>query len=59
MKVTKKPKPKRYTGECRCGTHIKVNENDRALKTLVDRDSPEGAMHVRCPNCKDPYLWVS
>jgi len=59
MKIISKPKKqKKLRGRCQhCGCLIECSENEATL--LVDRDSPEGAYHVKCPSCGNGYLWVS
>lgn len=52
-----KKKTKAYRGTCHvCKTRVECAEKE--TKVLVDRDSPEGARHCKCPTCANAYLWV-
>lgn len=61
MKILKhgnKQSAVKFIGKCiLCGCVVEVKQKETEL--LVDRDSPEGARHVTCPECKHPYLWVN
>lgn len=59
MKILKKgkTKEKKLRGECeKCGCKIECTESETGI--IVDRDSPEGALFVRCPECRNRYLRV-
>jgi hypothetical protein len=52
-----KNRPKKLSGKCHhCECRVETDTLEAEL--LVDRDSPEGAYHVACPNCDNNYLWV-
>lgn len=54
-----KRKSEMLQGECQfCGCIVKCIK--RETKTLIDRDTRDGCatQYVRCPECKEDYLWV-
>ena len=58
MKILKHGRdPEKLTGKCRCGCEVECTITE--ANCVVDRDSPGGAYHVTCPDCKNPFLWVS
>lgn len=59
MKIVKHGKsPPILTGTCQhCRCRIECTESE--TKWVVDRDSPAGMRHVKCPECTNEYLWVS
>lgn len=57
MKAIFNTKEKKMRGKCQqCGCRVECGKSEATL--LVDRDSPDGAYHVKCPQCKQQYLWV-
>lgn len=60
MKVTKsgtKKQPRTLTGTCQqCECEVECDESE--ARFLTDRDSPNGAHYVTCPECSNPWLWV-
>ena len=46
------------TGRClQCNCKVECNQSDTNL--VFDRDSPNGARHIECPNCHQKFLWVN
>ena len=60
MKIIKKgrlPKDVKYRGSCQdCCCEVECDGLEVAI--MVDRDSPNGARYVKCPECGREHLWV-
>ena len=58
MKIIKSGKrDRKLHGTCLCGCSVECDISE--TKEMVDRDSPEGARYVKCPECGNKFLWVS
>jgi len=51
-------KQKKLRGTCQnCGCRVECTRDE--AKSMTDRDSRGSPdLYVRCPDCKEPHLWV-